>query len=354
MNYNNKDIFLQRATSGGTFEEYKLTMQTSSVLMPDLAGNLFMTTPAESSATSSWALTAISASAALNAVTASYAVSASYEIVFETSASHAEEADVALEASSSISASYVPNLYPQQVQVSASWASASLTSVSASWAPMPTVSNSSSWASSSVSSSYAAYADRALSASYAPDSGVAINAETASLAYTASHALQALSASWAPQPVVPTTVASASWASSSISASYAPAPTSASYALSASYAPGSGPSIDTAYTTIESGSVSASAAWVTCSFATPEQYLTITTGNDYWFTSSNLPTTGNIRDVTVYINNTAAQTSSITIPSSWKNLGGTWPTYLTASKSAILSLRAYGPSTIVGSFNAEL
>lgn len=93
---------------------------------------------------------------------------------------------------------------------------------------------------------------------------------------------------------------------------------------------------------------------MTCSFATPEQYLTITTGNDYWFTSSNLPTTGNIRDVTVYINNTAAQTSSITIPSSWKNLGGTWPTYLTASKSAILSLRAYGPSTIVGSFNAEL
>ena len=216
MNYNNKDIFLQRATANQTFEEYALRMQPNGVVVSDAAGNLAVVPSTEASPTSSWALLAISASAALNAVTASYAVSASYEIVFETSASHAEESDVALEASSSISAShalqanaalttisasYAPNLYPQQFLPSASWASASLTSISASYA------------------------------ANVPD--------------TASYALQALSASWAPQPVVPTTVASASWASSSISASYAPAPTlvaSASVAQTASYALNAGAS----------------------------------------------------------------------------------------------------------------
>lgn len=254
MNYNNKDIFLQRATSGGTFEEYKLTMQTSSVLMSDPAGNLFMATSADASLTSSWAMMANSASNALNAVTASYAVSASYEIVFETSASHAEEADVALEASSSISAShslqanaalvsisasYVPNLYPQQFFPSASWASAS---ISASHALM---SDNAILADEALAADTAA---NAISASWAPNlypQQFLPSASWASASISASYAAQSISASWAPQPVVPTTVESASWASSSISASYAPAPTlvaSASVAQTASYALNAGAS----------------------------------------------------------------------------------------------------------------
>ena len=234
MNYNTKDIFLERATANETFEEYILRTQQNGVVVTDAYGNLVIVSTASfwqgSFPTSSISLTPTSASYASqadNAATASYAVSASYEIIFETSASHAEEADDA------ISASYVPNLYPQEYLPSASWASASISAsyagnvpdtssyanqaLSASWAPMPVVPESvasASWASASISASYAGNV---------PD--------------TASYANQALSASWAPMPVVPESVASASWASSSISASYA---ANADRAISASYAPDMG------------------------------------------------------------------------------------------------------------------
>lgn len=252
MNYNVKDIFVQRATSNNTFEEYKLTIQPNSIVVTDQYGNLTMGNTAsfipELAYSASIAATAITASYAETAATASYAVSASYEIVFETSASHAEEADDA------ISASYVPNLYPQEYLPSASWASAS---ISASYVPnlypqeyLP----SASWASASISASYvpdlypqeylpsASWASASISASYVPNlypqeylpsaswASASISASYAgNVPDTASYALQALSASWAPMPVVPESVASASWASSSISASFS---TTASSVLS--------------------------------------------------------------------------------------------------------------------------
>ena len=98
--------------------------------------------------------------------------------------------------------------------LSASWASASLTSlqsISSSWASASSTalqSISSSWASASISSSYA------------------LSSSAALVAITSSFALQATSASFA--PFTQSVQASASWASASLSSSYA---------LSASYAP---------------------------------------------------------------------------------------------------------------------
>lgn len=81
MNYNNKDIFLQRATANQTFEEYALRMQPNGVVVSDAAGNLAVVPSTEASPTSSWALMAITASQAINSDSASWApyqISASY------------------------------------------------------------------------------------------------------------------------------------------------------------------------------------------------------------------------------------------------------------------------------------
>ena len=44
MNYNTKDVFLERATANGTFEEYPLRVQPNSVLVTDAYANLAMVT----------------------------------------------------------------------------------------------------------------------------------------------------------------------------------------------------------------------------------------------------------------------------------------------------------------------
>ena len=128
-------------------------------------------------------------------------------------------------ASASISASYVPNLYPQTYQESGSWASSSISSsyaTSASYVPnlypqvTQTTVDSASWVSASV------FITTAQTASYITASNIFGTVTSSSYA---------LSASWSPQPAIPTSVPSSSWASSSISASYA---LTASFALNAS------------------------------------------------------------------------------------------------------------------------
>jgi hypothetical protein len=148
-----------------------------------------------------------------------------------------------------LSASYVPDLYPQTLQVSASWASSSLSSSyakSASYSPVePSYSASVSLikqntltntlytitASLATSASYypafpiidnvlsASWASASISASYAPFT-IPTSVASSSWASSSISSSYALSASWSPQPIVPESVASASWASSSISASY--------------------------------------------------------------------------------------------------------------------------------------
>jgi len=150
--------------------------------------------------------------------TASNAVSASWapdQTVTVNSASWASASFVATSASfasQSISASYVPDLYPQTEQISASWASASFVATSASFA------------SRSISASYAPFTQtEQISASWASASFVAVSASFASMSISASYApftqTEQISASWASASFVAT---SASFASRSISASYAP------------------------------------------------------------------------------------------------------------------------------------
>jgi hypothetical protein len=123
---------------------------------------------------------------------------------------------------------------------------------------------------------------------------------------------------------------------------------SASYALSASYAPG-GTTTPT-YTVVTTGSTN----WVTMSFATENQYYNLTVSQSLNFTCSNLPSNNtDVKDITLFIKNTAAWTSSLSFPSSWVNLGGGWPTSITSSKCAMVTLRTYGTSSIVGTFVNE-
>ena len=70
MNYNPKDIFLQRRTETQTFEEHPLVVQPNGVVITDEAGNLVMISSASFLAGTSSIDFAISSS---NAISASYA-----------------------------------------------------------------------------------------------------------------------------------------------------------------------------------------------------------------------------------------------------------------------------------------
>lgn len=214
------------------------TAQTASfVTASNVVGVIESASFADTAVFSQIAVNAYTSSWAGNAFTASYFITSS--VTNATSASYA------------ISASYVPNLYPQEYLPSASWASAS---ISASYVPnlypqeyLP----SASWASSSISASYstiaedAYFADNATSASHALFSDQAFVALGAVSADTASYLnAQIVSASWASASIsasfasvaaiadaisfVPVAATSASWASSSVSASYS---ITTSYAL---------------------------------------------------------------------------------------------------------------------------
>jgi len=104
------------------------------------------------------------------------------------------------------------------------------------------------------------------------------------------------------------------------------------------------------YTTITSGSDN----WITCSFNRSEQYFDLTTGLNYTITCSNPPIANRLSDTRIFFNNTAAATSSLTFGAGWKNLSGGWPVSITSSKSFMVVLTAYGPTTVVGSFIAEV
>lgn len=151
------------------------------------------------------------------AATSASWVSASVRITTADTASFVTASNirgVVTSASYATSASYVPNLYPQQFLESASWASASLSAsyaISTSYVPnlYPQVAQvtvpSASWVSASV------FITTAQTASFVTASNVVGIVTSASYA---------ISASWAPQPIVPESVASASWASASISSSF--------------------------------------------------------------------------------------------------------------------------------------
>ena len=121
-----------------------------------------------------------------------------------------------------------------------------------------------------------------------------------------------------------------------------------SFATTASYVSGL-PS--TTYSTITTGS----ANWITMSFSTENQYFNLTTEQVLNFTASNLPVVNtNFSDCTLFLKNSATGSSSLVFPAEWTNLAGGWPTTLTSSKSAMIWVRAYGTSSIVGTFSTEI
>jgi len=208
----------------------------------------------------------------------------------------------------------------------------------------------------------ASYATKALSASYISASGVigtvanSVNATSATTAIfstsagsvsgTASYANKALSASYAPQTIV-TTVPSASWASQSLSASYITASGIVGTVLSSSFSSTASYFNARPYTTV----LTSSANYITASLLNNDQYVNITTGGAYNFTCSNMPVAGYVADTSVFINNTATATSSVSFPANWIFLGS-YPTQLTSSKNAVLSLKAYG-SQVVAAFSVQ-
>jgi hypothetical protein len=158
--------------------------------------------------------------------------------------------------------------------------------------------------------------------------------DSASAAVAASSSGLFITCSWAQSASVSQVfqvISSASWASQSLSASFA------------SNAGGSGNS--TTYVTITTSSTN----WITASFSNGEQFVNITSPLSYSFTSSNAPASGTVASTTIYINNTATATSSLAFPNDWVFIGS-FPTYITASRGAVLSIRNYGGTKTVASF----
>jgi hypothetical protein len=190
---------------------------------------------------------------------------------------------------------------------------------------------------------------------------------TSSLVYnnSASHAILSDTASY-----FSGSISNATSASYSLTASFAlnggggggTGSLSSSYALTASFAlngggggggGGGNTTNSSSYSTIFTSSLN----WITCSFAeTPTQWVNITTASNYSFTASNIPPLGNSQsaDILIYINNTSQYTCSLTFPSTWINVSSTWPTSITASKNAVIWLKAFDNNTIIGTMNIQI
>lgn len=163
------------------------------------------------------------------------------------------------------------------------------------------------------------------------DTGSNIQAASASNLY--------ITSSWAQYAV------STSYAGVSVtSASYASASTSASYALASPDAP------SFPYTTI----VQNFSNWFTCSFADNNEYVSLTYTASFYFTHSNPPVAGQMSDLVIVISSSALPTASLIFPPQWKNLGGSWPTYISGSRIGIISLRAVDANLVLGTWTQTM
>ena len=145
---------------------------------------------------------------------------------------------------------------------------------------------------------------------------------------------------------------------------------SASYAISASYAPGGSTATYTSslfgtaswtYNSITSSYITpyqfyvtlltSSTNWITTSFNNSNYQLNLPIASAYNFTSSNNASNGQISDILIYISHSANNTSSLSFPSTWKNIGSGWPTGINANTIGVLWIRSIDTNTIIGSFN---
>jgi hypothetical protein len=172
--------------------------------------------------------------------------------------------------------------------------------------------------------------------------------DTSSMMQGVNASLIPITASWAMTASLSTVIAttviadSASWSSASLSSSYAG---TASFALNGG---GGGSATASAYTTIMTSSLN----WITMSFLDQEEFVNISVGALYNFTCSNVASSSQVMSTTLYINNTATATSSLAFPANWVFMG-TVPTYISTSKSAVLSLRNYGGALNVAAFATQ-
>ncbi len=227
MNYNTKDVYLERAKSNNRFEEYPLVVQPNAVVITDSGSNLrmtplatfFPTASSGNSQSSSWASSSLSSSVSQ---TASYV--------------SANNVDGTVSSSSfSSTASYVPNLYPVTTVPSSSWASQSLSSsvsqtsslsVSASFLigyTVPTTVTSSLTASFVTASGVVGYVSNAFnanSASYVPNLYPVSSVPSASWASQSLNSTYSISASWVSASVRITTSDTASYVVTSQTASF--------------------------------------------------------------------------------------------------------------------------------------
>lgn len=202
-------------------------------------------------------------------------------------------------------------------------------------------------------SSFAVSSSYAITASFTNSSSVAVSASWAPAGPTSltTGSSYPITSSWSLNSLTASFVASSSYA---LSSSYS---LSGSYSLSSSYALSSSIAQTSSYLTNYQGYITdttASNNSITLSFASPNHQLNLTTAHVYSFTSSNTPTVaGQCADIVCYISHSSATTSSLTIPAAWKNVGGTWPTAITASTVATLWLRAIDTNQMIGTWNSS-
>lgn len=172
---------------------------------------------------------------------------------------------------------------------------------------------------------------------------------TASWAMTASVSqifVTSISASWATQSLTSDTASFAYTASFALNANASPSASWASSSLSASYVGPVSP-----YQTISTSSTN----WITCSFVgSPIQQIELGRTGSYFFTASNMPSSGQVSDIVLYISHSGTpNTSSLTWPSNWVSLGSTLPNFITATRFAVLWLHATDNGVVMGSFTSQ-
>jgi hypothetical protein len=97
----------------------------------------------------------------------------------------------------------------------------------------------------------------------------------------------------------------------------------------------------TPYVTLTTGSNND----ITCSLSDFNEFVTLTVGRLYIFTSSNPPSSGLTSLTTLYISNISTTTSSLSFPVGWIFVGAK-PQTITGSKNAVLTLQSFGDNTV--------
>src|ERR1035437_5863672 len=248
------------------------------------------------------------------------------------------QASISSSVTSSISASWALSSFSS---VTASFASRSFSATSASWASASFSAISSSFASQSFSATSASWASQSLSSSYLIWSA---NNGSSSWAKTASYAINGGGVTSGGSYNI-----SCSWASSSLSASYLSGSTAIVNNLTSQIITASVYYNYTPYNTV----LTSSTKWITCSFANPNQVVNLTISGTYSFTSSNMPATGNSADIIVFLNNSAAESSSLVFPVNWIPIHDPWPIDISENKSSVLWLRGYDIGTVIGTYNQQ-